>query len=236
MSLIEEARKVKEQGDDILEFLTGAQRKVDATVELKARNQVQLVKFLYENYGEKGIEQFYEQQIVPWARQWARDILKKNNLKAGEVNALKSMELYDVVHQHTSICTDRLGFFLSLAHPDQVICGANHCPPAIQWKRLWPEGAHILCFLYSHGFDKVFFETLNPALYFSKHGESCAEEPGLPHGELCIMELRTKGVALKEEDVAQFRIPGQQPEDMTVSKATLELVTPGTQYVPYLKI
>jgi hypothetical protein len=234
MSLFEEGKSIAQENRDVVSFLEEAQTKVDATVCLKATNQVQLVKFIYENYGHEGIIKFYEQQIMPWAAQWAMDIMAEHNLKQGEVNALKAMELYEVVHQHTSICSDRLGFFLSLAHPDHVICGANHCPPAIQWKKIWPEGAHLLCFLYSHGFDTVFFEQLNPALYFKRHGESCAEEPGLPHGELCIMELRTRGRELSEDELVAYRIEGQQPEDISVSPQTFELVNPETVYIPYV--
>ena len=235
MSLLSEGLDVLEKGQDVQSYLVAAQQKVDATVALKARNQVQLVRFIYEQLGIDGIVRFYRSQIVPWAQQWAETILRREGLEPGSVNALKAMELYEEVHRHTTICTDSLGFFMSAAHPDYVVCGATHCPAARGWMEIWPEGAHLLCFLYSVGFDTVFFRTLNPELYFTRHAECCAEQPGLPHGRVCVMELKTRGRELSPEEVSAVRIPGAQPEEMRVSDQTTALLEHREiEYVPHV--
>ena len=237
MSLLTDGLESIEKKEDIRGFLEISQKYIDATVTLKARNQVQLVRFIYEQSGIDGIVSFYRSEIVPWAERWAKDILKREGLEPGSVTALKALELYEEVHKHTTLCSDSLGMFVSVAHADYVLCGANHCPAARGWMEIWPEGAHLLCFLYSFGFDTVFFRTLNQDLYFSKHAECCQEQPGLPHGKLCIMEINTAGKELSQEEIQKMQIPGAQPDDITVSEKTTSLLKgKNIQYVPHVPL
>ena len=181
------------------------QNRIDKAVRLGATKQVQLVKFIYEKLGTEGIKEFAESVVQPWARDWAQRILKRHGLKRGEVNFKDALTLYHEVHDHTAICSDHLEMFFTINHPDLVECGATYCPVAYQWMSVWPEGAHYLCYIYSHSFDEAFFHELNPNLVITKHAEADNDQPGIPHGVPCLMRNETvdKPVAPGDYEVLQ---------------------------------
>ena len=70
---------------------------------------------------------------------------------------------------------------------------------------VWPEGAHYLCYIYSHSFDEAFFHELNPNLVITRHAEADNDQPGIPHGVPCLMRNETvdKPVAPGDYEVLQ---------------------------------
>lgn len=184
------------------------QARIDNAVKLGALKQVQLVKFLYEKLGHDGLEEFSKTVVKPWATAWAERLLKEKGLKKGDVDARTALYMYEAVHDHTKICSDHLDMFFSVDHADFQIVGAKYCPVAYQWMQIWPEGAHFLCYLYSHAFDEYFFAALNPNLVFTKHAECCADQPGIPHGRPCVMQIETKGKPVNKKDLKIIEDPG----------------------------
>jgi hypothetical protein len=184
------------------------QARIDSAVKLGATKQVQLVRFIYEELGAEGIVKFVERHVTPWAKAWARQIKERRGLKSEQITARMAIqELYPEVHDHTAICSDHLDMFFSVDHEDLQECGARYCPVAYQWMEVWPEGAHLLCYIYSYSFDKAFFEELNPALFFTKHAECSAEQEGIPHGRRCLMRLETKDKPVMPEATTVIEDP-----------------------------
>ncbi len=208
------------------------QDRIDKAVKLGAQKQVQLVRFIYEELGQEGIKKFSETVLKPWARQWAQEIMERKGLKSEDITAkIAIQQLYPEVHDHTAICSDHLDMFFVVDHEDLQICGAKYCPVAYQWMCEWPEGAHLLCYLYSHAFDEAFFQALNPNLVFSKHAECCAEEPGIPHGRRCLMKLETTGKPVEAKDIVEI----EDPDKVQVSKSIEDLLAGKTiNYVPHI--
>lgn len=207
------------------------QARIDNAVKLGALKQVQLVKFIYEKLGPDGIVEFSQTVIKPWAKEWAARILKEKGLKQGEVDARTALYLYSAVHDHTAICSDHLDMFFTVDHPDLQVVGARYCPVAHQWMQIWPEGAHFLCYLYSHSFDEYFFEGLNPNLVFTKHAECCADQPGIPHGKPCVMRIETKNKPVDPKDIQII----EDPATIAVSAEIKELLADKEiDYLPHL--
>ena len=209
------------------------QIRIDKAVKLGAQKQVQLVRFIYEELGAEGIKRFSETVLKPWARQWADDIRKRHGLKKEQITAkIAIQQLYPEVHDHTAICSDHLDMFFSVDHDDLQICGARYCPVAYQWMMEWPEGAHLLCYLYSSAFDEAFFEALNPDLVFTKHAECCLEQPGIPHGQRCLMQLETKNKSVDPNDIVII----ENPDEIEVAEKIKELLAGKTiAYVPHIE-
>lgn len=207
------------------------QARIDNAVKLGALKQVQLVKFIYEKLGHDGLVEFSETVIKPWATEWAERLLAEKGLKKGEVDARTALYLYEAVHDHTKICSDHLDMFFSIDHNDLQLVGARYCPVAFQWMQIWPEGAHFLCYLYSHAFDEHFFAALNPKLVFTKHAECCAEQPGIPHGEPCIMRIETEGKYVDEKDIKVM----EEPDKIKVSSIIFDFLNgKEIEYLPHI--
>lgn len=194
------------------------QERIDKAVRLGATKQVQLVKFIYEKLGPKGIKEFAETVIKPWAREWAYRILERERLNAGQISARDALRLYSEVHDHTAICSDHLDMFFCIDHEDLQECGAKFCPVAFQWMKIWPEGAHILCYLYSYSFDQGFVEAMNPNIRFTKHAESTTDQPGIPHGHPCIMRVETKGKIVEQSKINRFLDPNEVEVSTKISE------------------
>ena len=202
------------------QITTRDQERIDKAVRLGATKQVQAVKFIYEKLGTQGIKEFADTVVQPWAREWAQKIMKRHGLKRGEVNFKDALGLYHEVHDHTAICSDSLEMFFTINHPDLVECGATYCPVAHQWMKIWPEGAHYLCYIYSHSFDEAFFHELNPDLVITKHAEADDSQPGIPHGKPCLMRNETLG---KPVNADQYELLANI-NDIQVSPRVTELL------------